>query len=135
MARMKLSEAEKAISALVGSFNGTVILSNMAKKNGKAFQPDPKKAFNRVTIQYGNSETSDIGGEKTGLRHWGMINIQVFVPRESGTLNITEICDTWTDLLHCYAVGGLEIVRVHGPQEIQDPNFYGRLIRAEFKVN
>lgn len=135
---MTLSEAEKAIYQKIGQFNGVekanLRISNQPTVDGKPFVPPANKLWCRVHIQYGDSLISGIGNEPC-IRDIGTISIQCFAPKNTGTIEMTNLCVKWRDFLQSFGVSFLEVYKVHAPQDMDDDNFYAKIVRAEFRVN
>jgi hypothetical protein len=135
---MTLSEAEKAIYQKIGQFNGVekanIRIENQPITNGKPFTAPTDKLWCKVFVQYGNSLIAGIGNEPC-IRDIGLISIQCFAPKNTGTIAMTNLCDQWRDFLQSFGVSHLEIYKVHAPQIMDDDNFYAKIVRAEFRVN
>lgn len=98
------------------------------------FTAPKDKLWCRASIQYADSRIVAIGN-KPCKRNYGILSIQCFAPIGSGILDIAMFCDAWTSHLEFWQSGHLEINIVHAPQHIDDDNFYGKILRAEFQVN
>ena len=136
---MNLVQAETAIVSLIFRYAGTVEkqyiqYENRPNSNGQPFVAPNEKPWCRVSIQYSNTQFAGFG-DKPEFRDFGIISIQCFVPKESGTLTLMRICQEWRDLLEAHSIDHLEIYLVHAPRNIDDDNFYGKIMRAEFRVN
>lgn len=135
---MTLSEAEKAINGRIGQFTGVekanLRIENQKIVNGKPFVPPSDKLWCKVYIQYGDSLIAGIGNEPC-IRDVGTISIQCFAPNNSGTIEMTGLCDQWRSFLQSFSVSYLEVYKVHAPQNMDDKNYYAKIIRAEFRVN
>ena len=135
---MTLSEAELAIYKLIGQFTGVektnLRIPNQPTVDGKPFVPPTNKLWCKVYIQYGDSKIAGIGNEPC-IRDIGSISIQCFAPKNTGTINMVNLCDQWRDFLQSFGVSYLEIYKVHAPQDMDDDNFYAKIVRAEFRVN
>ena len=136
---MNLVQAETAIVSLISQYAGTVEkqyiqYENSVPSGGKPFVAPTNKPWCRVSIQYGDTRFAGFGN-KPKFRDLGIISIQCFVPKNSGTLDSMKICQEWRDLLEAHSVDHLEIYLVHAPRNIDDENFYGKIVRAEFRVN
>lgn len=103
-------------------------------ENGSPFIPPIDKPWCRISIDYHSTQFSGFGN-RAKFRDFGMISIQCFVPRNTGTLVLMRVCQEWRDLLEGKSIEHLEIYMVHAPQNIDDDNFYGKIMRAEFRVN
>ena len=132
-------EVEKAIYKKVGEFTGVqssyLRIENQPTADGKPFIAPTNAAWCAVSIQYGSSTTSQIGNDGLNVRDWGFVSIQCYVPKNTGTLTMANLCQLWRDLLQNYSTGNLEIYRVHAPEPINDDNFFSKIVRAEFRVN
>lgn len=91
------------------------------------------KIWCRASIQYADSRIVSVGS-KPCKRSYGIINIQCFASKGSGILDLAKFCDAWTQHLEFKQIDKLEIRIVHAPQDLQDDNFYGKILRAEFQV-
>ncbi|MDV8154527.1 hypothetical protein [Acinetobacter bereziniae] len=135
---MTLSEAEKAIYQKIGQFNGVekanLRIPNQPTVDGKPFVPPTNKLWCRVFIQYGDSQIAGIGNGAC-IRDIGLISIQCFAPKNTGTIAMANLCDQWRDFLQSFGVSHLEVYKVHAPQSMDDDNFYAKIVRAEFRVN
>ena len=134
---MTLPQVETAIYTKIGQFtypNTTVRIENQPLINGQQFVPPTDKPWCKVSIQYADSQVASIG-DSPCIRDYGMISIQCFTPKNNGTLAMTALCDQWRALLQSFGVSHLEVYKVHAPQSMSDDNFYGKIIRAEFRVN
>ena len=135
---MTLSEAELAIYKRIGQFTGVektnLRIPNQPTVDGKPFVPPTNKLWCKVYIQYGDSKIAGIGNEPC-IRDIGSISIQCFAPKNTGTINMVNLCDQWRDFLQSFGVSFLEVYKVHAPQDMDDDNFYAKIVRAEFRVN
>jgi len=135
---MTLSEAELAIYKRIGQFSGVektnLRIENQKTPDGKPFEPPSNKLWCKVYIQYGDSLIAGIGNELC-IRDIGTISIQCFAPKNTGTIEMTNLCVKWRDFLQSFGASHLEIYKVHAPQDMDDDNFYAKIIRAEFRVN
>lgn len=135
---MTLSEAEKAIYQKIGQFTGVekanLRIPNQPTVDGKPFVPPANKLWCKVNIQYGDSLIAGIGNEPC-IRDIGLISIQCFAPKNTGTIAMTNLCDQWRDFLQSFGISHLEVYKVHAPQDMDDDNFYAKIVRAEFRVN
>ena len=135
---MTLQQAETEIYKKIGQFAGVdkvnLRIENQSTVNGKPFAPPANKPWCRVTVQYADSLISGIGNAPC-IRDLGIISIQCFAPKNSGTLEMTSLCDQWRSMLQNFGVSHLEIYKVHAPQSMDDDDFYAKIIRAEFRVN
>lgn len=130
-----LEQADEIIYELCGSFTGAhVEIPNAPYKDGKPFEPAKDSSWCKVSIQYADSEISALSsGIET--RDWGIISIQVFTPKGTGTLGMSRLCKQWRNLLADFSRGGLAISLVHAPREVQDEDFFAKIVRAEFRLN
>ncbi|EZQ10738.1 hypothetical protein [Acinetobacter sp. Ver3] len=155
---MTLSQAERVIYTRIGQFidrskymvGADIHLIGQTEPLGKVEtgQPDidviyenspphtpPKnKLWCKVYIDYANSLVAELADNPL-VRHNGLIQIQCFAPLSSGTLPLLNLCDEWLLLLQSFSEDDLEIHTAHAPARIDDLNFLGRIIRAEFRVN
>lgn len=135
---MTLTEAEKAIYTRIGQFSGVekqhLRISNQPTINGKPFEPPKDKPWCVVSIQYGGASIAGIGN-KPCIRNAGFISIQCFTPKNTGTLAMTNLCEAWVNHLQSYSIDSLEIYLVHPPLDMDEENFYAKIVRAEFRVN
>lgn len=143
---MTLSQAETAIHQEIIRIAKleklTVEMPNKPPSHGKPFEPPKNKAWSKVFIQYADSQIVGIG-DKPCIRDQGIISIQCFAPLGSGMMMLSELCDTWRKYLQSFGVSHLEIYKVHAPQSMtaynangsNEDDFYGKIIRAEFRVN
>ena len=135
---MTLTQAETAIYKRIGQFTGVdkanLRIESQPLGGGQPFNAPTDKAWCKVSIQYADSQVASIG-DNPCVRDYGIISIQCFTPKNSGTLAMTELCDKWRALLQSFGVSHLEIYKVHAPQSMDDQDFYAKIIRAEFRVN
>lgn len=135
---MTLSEAELVIYKRIGQFTGVektnLRIPNQPTVDGKPFVPSTNKLWCKSYIQYGDSQIAGIGNEPC-IRDIGTISIQCFAPKNTGTINMVNLCDQWRDFLQSFGVSFLEVYKVHAPQDMDDDNFYAKIVRAEFRVN
>lgn len=135
---MTLQQAETEIYNKIGQFAGVdkvnLRIENQPTVDGKPFAPPTDKPWCRVTVQYADSLISGIGNAPC-IRDQGIISIQCFAPKNSGTLAMTSLCDEWRLMLQNFGVLHLEIYKVHAPQSMDDDDFYAKIMRAEFRVN
>lgn len=135
---MTLSEAEIAIYKQIGQFTGVeksnLRIPNQPTVDGKPFVPPTNKLWCKAYIQYGDSQIAGIGNEPC-IRDIGTISIQCFAPKNTGTINMVNLCDQWRDFLQSFGVSFLEVYKVHAPQDMDDDNFYAKIVRVEFRVN
>ena len=135
---MTLSQAETEIYKKIGQFTGVeksnLRIENQLLNNGQPFKAPDDKPWCKVSIQYADSQVASIG-DSPCIRDQGIISIQCFTPKNGGTLAMTALCDQWRELLQSFGVSHLEVYKVHAPQSMSDDNFYGKIIRAEFRVN
>ncbi len=135
---MTLSGAELAIYKRIGQFTGVektnLRIPNQPTVDGKPFVPPTNKLWCKVYIQYGDSQIAGIGNEPC-IRDIGTISIQCFAPKNTGTIEMTNLCVKWRDFLQSFGVSFLEVYKVHAPQDMDDDNFYAKIVRAEFRVN
>lgn len=135
---MTLSEAELAIYKRIGQFAGVeksnLRIPNQPTVDGKPFVPPTNKLWCKVYIQYGDSQIAGIGNEPC-IRDIGTISIQCFAPKNTGTIEMTNLCVKWREFLQSFGVSFLEVYKVHAPQDMDDDNFYAKIVRAEFRVN
>lgn len=135
---MTLSEAELAIYKRIGQFSGVeksnLRIPNQPTVDGKPFVPPTNKLWCKAYIQYGDSQIAGIGNELC-IRDIGTISIQCFAPMNTGTINMVNLCGQWRDFLKSFGVSFLEVYKVHAPQDMDDDNFYAKIVRAEFRVN
>ena len=135
---MTLQQAETEIYKKIGQFSGVdkvnLRIENQPTVDGKPFVPPTDKPWCRVTVQYADSLIASIGNAPC-IRDQGIISIQCFAPKNSGTLAMTSLCDEWRSMLQNFGVLHLEIYKVHAPQSMDDDDFYAKIMRAEFRVN
>ncbi|MFW2082955.1 hypothetical protein ACNPQK_18540 [Acinetobacter guillouiae] len=135
---MTLSEAELAIYKRIGQFSGVektnLRIENQKTPDGKPFDPPSNKLWCKVYIQYGDSQIAGIGN-KPCIRDIGTISIHCFAPKNTGTIEMTNLCVKWRDFLQSFGVSFLEVYKVHAPQDMDDDIFYAKIVRAEFRVN
>ena len=143
---MTLTQAETEIYKKIGQFTGVekanLRIENQPLNNGQPFKAPTDKPWCKVSIQYADSQVASIGNGPC-IRDQGMISIQCFTPKSNGTLTMTALCDQWRELLQSFGVSHLEIYKVHAPQSMtaynangsNEDDFYGKIIRAEFRVN
>lgn len=143
---MTLSQAETEIYKKIGQFTGVekanLRIENQPLNNGQPFKAPTDKSWCKVFVQYADSQVVAIGNGPC-IRDQGIISIQCFTPKNSGTLAMTELCDSWRSFLQSFGVSHLEIYKVHAPQSMtaynangsNEDDFYGKIIRAEFRVN
>lgn len=136
---MTLTEAEDAIYAKIGAFEGVlpehIRIENQPTKNGKPFTAPKNAPWCKVYIDYSPSLTKSVGGEEAHVRHFGIISVQCFAPKNQGTRVMTALCDAWTAHLKAFREGHLEVYLVHAPVRLDDGDFHAKIIRAEFRVN
>ncbi|MFW2082265.1 hypothetical protein ACNPQK_14965 [Acinetobacter guillouiae] len=135
---MTLTEAEtvihKELLRIAVKEDLIVEMPNKPQINGKPFQAPTKKAWSKAYIQYAHSNIVGIGNEPC-VRDFGAISIQCFAPKGTGLVVLSTLCDKWRRYLQSFRVGGLEVYLVHAPQDMDDDNFYAKIVRAEFRVN
>lgn len=135
---MTLTQAETEIYKKIGQFTG-VEKANLRIESqplgiGQHFKAPTNKAWCKVFIQYADSQVVSIGSSPC-IRDYGIISIQCFTPKNSGTLAMTKLCDAWRSFLQSFGASHLEVYKVHAPQSMDDQDFYAKIIRAEFRVN
>lgn len=134
------TQAETAIYKLIGLHNFTGIdkkdtrIENQQLPSGKPYIAQTNKPHCKVFISYSDSLTAEISN-KPLIRDFGIISVQCFVPRNSGTLVMSNLVDQWRNLLQSFSIPFLEVYLVHAPQNASDDNFHGKIIRAEFRLN
>ena len=130
------TEIKKRINqfAFVGLDKRDIRLANQPNGNGEPYEPPKDKPWCRVSIQYADSNIVGMGNQPC-IRKYGIVAIQCFTPKNTGTITMTNLCESWANHLQSYSVGDLEIYLVHAPQSMDDDDFYAKLIRAEFSVN
>lgn len=111
-----------------------VRMENQQLPNGAAYKAPTNKPHCKVFISYSDSQTACISN-KPLIRDFGIISVQCFVPRNSGTLAMSKLIDEWRNLLQSFSIPFLEIYLVHAPSDASDDNFHGKTIRAEFRLN
>lgn len=134
---MNLTQAETAIYTQISEFlhpNTTVLIDNQPIEDGEPFTPFKDKPWCRVSINYGDSRIVAIGSGPC-KRNFGIISIQCFVPKNTGTLDMTALCDAWDAHLKNFESSHLQVQVVHAPQTVNDADFYAKIIRAEFTVH
>ena len=135
---MNLTQAETEIYKRIGLFTGVdkanLRIENQPAADGGPFKPPADKPWCKVFVQYGDSRIVGMG-EKPCKRNYGIISIQCFAPRNSGTSAMAALCDAWDAHLQSFQSSQLEVYLVHAPQSMEDDDFYAKLIRAEFRVN
>lgn len=143
---MTLSQAETEIYKKIGQFTGVekanLRIENQLLNNGQPFKAPTDKPWCKVFVQYADSQVVAIGNGPC-IRDQGIISIQCFAPKNKGALAMTTLCDSWRSFLQSFGVSHLEIYKVHAPQSMtaynangsNEDDFYGKIIRAEFRVN
>ena len=143
---MTLTQAETEIYKKIGQFTGVekanLRIENQPLNNGQPFKAPTDKPWCKVFVQYADSQVVAIGNGPC-IRDQGIISIQCFAPKNKGTLAMTTLCDSWRSFLQSFGVSHLEIYKVHAPQSMttynangsNEDDFYGKIIRAEFRVN
>ncbi len=143
---MTLTQAETAIYKKIGQFTGVekanLRIENQPLNNGQPFKAPTDKPWCKVFIQYADSQVVAIGNGPC-IRDQGIISIQCFAPKNKGTLAMTTLCDSWRSFLQSFSTSHLEVYKVHAPQSMtvynangsNEDDFYGKIIRAEFRVN
>ena len=143
---MTLSQAETEIYKKIGQFTcvekANLRIENQPLNNGQPFKAPTDKPWCKVFVQYADSQVVAIGNGPC-IRDQGIISIQCFAPKNKGTLAMTTLCDSWRSFLQSFGVSHLEIYKVHAPQSMtaynangsNEDDFYGKIIRAEFRVN
>jgi hypothetical protein len=130
------TEIKKRINqfAFVGLDKRDIRLANQPNDNGEPYEPPKDKPWCRVSIQYADSNIVGMGNQPC-IRKYGIIAIQCFTTKNTGTITMTNLCESWANHLQSYSVGDLEIYLVHAPQSMDDDDFYAKIIRAEFSIN
>ena len=143
---MTLTEAETEIYKKIGQFTGVektnLRIENQLLNNGQPFKAPTDKPWCKVFVQYADSQVVAIGNGPC-IRDQGIISIQCFAPKNKGTLAMTTLCDSWRSFLQSFGASHLEVYKVHAPQSMDaynangsnEDDFYGKIIRAEFRVN
>lgn len=135
---MTLTQAETEIYKKIGQFTGVekdnLRIESQPLGGGQHFKAPTNKAWCKVFIQYADSQVASIGNSPC-IRDYGIISIQCFAPKNSGTLTMTALCDAWRSFLQSFSASHLEVYKVHAPQSMDDQDFYAKIIRAEFRVN
>ena len=135
---MTLTEAEIEIYKKIGQFTGVekanLHIENQLLNNGQPFKAPADKPWCKVFIQYADSQIASVG-DGPCIRDQGIISIQCFTPKNKGTLAMTALCDQWRELFQSFGVSHLEVYKVHAPQSMDDPDFYAKIVRAEFRIN
>lgn len=133
---MTLEQAGLEIRKKLAQFKGVDVIQfqNQKLKNGQPFVAPKDKLWSKVFIQYSGSNIAGIGNRPC-VRDNGIISIQCFAPINSGEIEMERLCDNWKSFLQNFSVSHLEVYLVHAPQNIDDKNFYAKIIRAEFRVN
>ena len=134
---MNLTQAEIAIYTKIGQFSHpdtAIVIDNQPTLDCKPFTPDKDKPWCRVSVNYGDSRIVAIGNGPC-KRNFGIISIQCFVPKNTGTLDMTNLCDAWDAHLKNFESSHLQVQVVHAPQTVNDIDFYAKIIRVEFTVN
>ena len=132
---MTLSQAEQLLYNHLMSFSSPEVKAeNIIFENSPIFTAPKNELWCRVYVDYANSRIVGMGNQPC-KRNFGMIQIQCFAPLATSTTTITKLCEDWDRHLQNYNESHLEIYLVHAPSRIDDPNFLGRIIRAEFRVN
>lgn len=131
-------QAEELLYEKIGQFDGLtqdcLTMHNAPYGNGRPFSPPKNKLWSKVAISYSGSMRAELG-PRNKIRDLGILSIQCFAPKNSGTIEMTKLTDKWRDFLDSFSTSGLEIYLIQAPQDIDDPNFYAKIIRAEFRVN
>ena len=135
---MTLTQAETEIYKKIGQFTGVdkanLRIESQPLGGGQHFKAPTNKPWCKVSIQYADSQVASIC-DSPCIRDYGIISIQCFTPKNSGTLAMTELCDKWRSFLQSFSTSHLEVYKVHAPQSMDDQDFYAKIIRAEFRVN
>ena len=135
---MTLTQAETEIYKKIGQFTGVekenLRIENQLLNNGQPFKAPADKPWCKVFIQYADSQIASVG-DGPCIRDQGIISIQCFTPKNKGTLAMTALCDQWRELFQSFGVSHLEVYKVHAPQSMDDPDFYAKIVRAEFRIN
>ena len=135
---MTLTQAETEIYKKIGQFTGlekaNLRIESQPLGRGQHFKAPTNKPWCKVFVQYADSQVVAIGNGPC-IRDQGIISIQCFTPKNKGTLAMAALCDQWRELFQSFGVSHLEVYKVHAPQSMDDPNFYAKIIRAEFRVN
>ena len=143
---MTLTQAETEIYKKIGQFTGVdkanLRIESQPLGRGQPFKAPTDKPWCKVFVQYADSQVVAIGNGPC-IRDQGIISIQCFAPKNKGTLAMTNLCDSWRSFLQSFGVSHLEIYKVHAPQSMtaynangsNEDDFYGKIIRAEFRVN
>ena len=135
---MTLTQAETEIYKKIGQFTGVektnLRIENQLLNNGQPFKAPTDKPWCKVFVQYADSQVVAIGNGPC-IRDIGTISIQCFAPKNTGTIEMTKLCDQWRDFLQSFGVSSLEVYKVHAPKDMDDDNFYAKIMRAEFRVN
>lgn len=135
---MTLTQAETEIYKKISQFTGVekvnLRIESQPLDGGQHFKAPTNKPWCKVFIQYADSQVAAIG-DNPCIRDYGIISIQCFTPKNSGTPAMTELCDAWRSFLQSFGVSHLEVYKVHAPQSMDDQDFYAKIIRAEFRVN
>lgn len=118
----------------VGIDKADIRHENEELSRGKPYVAPTNKPHCKVFINYSDSVTACISN-KPIIRDFGIISIQCFVPRNSGTLAMSKLVDQWRNLLQSFSIPFLEVYLVHAPNDASDDNFHGKIIRAEFRIN
>lgn len=131
-------QVEELLYEEIGKFDSLtqdcLTFHNAPLINGKPFSPPKNKLWSKVFINYSGSVNAELGRKNT-VRDFGILSIQCFAPKNSGTLAMAELVDDWRDYLQSFTSDSLEVYLIHAPQDMDDPNFYAKIIRAEFRVN
>lgn len=135
---MTLTQAEteihKKILEIAAKHKLFVEMPNKPTTTGQPFIAPKGESWSRVSIHYADSHAVGFGNGVC-VRDYGNISIQCFTPKGSGMTPLSLLCDIWRECLQSFGVEHLEVYLVHAPKDIQDENFYAKIIRAEFRVN
>ena len=134
---MQAYEAETIIRGIIDRLSTKLGFhaeyENQDREAGKHYKSDGS-TWARLTITYADSEIMTIGN-KPNVRDVGSINVQVFAPIGSGTIGLSKIASEIRTELQSYTNDGLEIWRANAPISIDNDDFYGKLITANFRLN
>lgn len=135
---MTLTQAEteihKKILATASKEKLFVDMPNKPTTTGQPFIAPKGESWSKVFIQYADSHAVGFGNGVC-VRDYGIISIQCFTPKGGGMAPLSELCDIWRKCLQSFGMDHLEVYLVHAPKDIQDENFYAKIVRAEFRVN
>lgn len=137
---MRDIDAKREIRKLIETFTSKAIkkehfqFQNQLLEGGKPFTPPHNEIWAQVS--FGGGDKRIVGlADKPCTRTTGMLFIQLFAPRNTGTDPALIVAEKLAEHVQFYSIGGLELQASSVIEVPNNPDFYQVNVHTPYTVN